>query len=78
MKMLYSIVEGIGSDPSAQIAAIIRKNNEMVEKADEIRDSDAMASYTVLFMAPSITGSAKLVVDMVLFLLASLTMMGNS
>jgi hypothetical protein len=75
MKMLYAISEGEGGDSDSQIAEIIRKNNEMLDHAEEIADEDSLASMNALYLAPSLLGGSKLLVDMVIFLLSSLTVM---
>ncbi len=66
MKMLYSISEGKGGEARSQIADIIRRNQEMSDKAKRAADSDSLAGMYALFLAPQLTGGLKLVCDMVL------------
>ncbi len=67
MKMLYSISVGSGGDADAQITDILRRNNIFLEHAREVADRNAMVDMYLLFGAPILTGSAKLLVDMVVF-----------
>ena len=66
MKMLYSISEGKGGEARGQIADIIRRNQEMSDKAKRAADSDSLAGMYALFLAPQLTGGLKLVCDMML------------
>ncbi len=66
MKMLYSISEGKGGEARGQIADIIRRNQEMSDKAKRAADSDSLAGMYALFLAPQLTGGLKLVCDMIL------------
>ena len=72
MKMLYSVAEGEGGDPDEQISEIIRQNNNMLDIAEEIADEDSLSSLIALKMAPALAGSAKLLIDMFVFLIASM------
>ena len=66
MKMLYSISEGKGGEARGQIADIIRRNQEMSDKAKRQQNSDSLAGMYALFLAPQLTGGLKLICDMVL------------
>lgn len=73
MKMLYSIAEGEGGEPDEQISEIIRQNNNMLDIAEEIADEDSLSSLIALKMAPALVGGAKLMIDMFVFLVASMS-----
>ncbi len=64
MKMLYSISEGTGGDEGAQISDMIRRNQILLDQSDRLRDEDALAGMYALFLAPQLTGAAKLLADM--------------
>ncbi|MDD6551014.1 MAG: hypothetical protein PUF16_04470 [Lachnospiraceae bacterium] len=66
MKMLYSISEGKGGEARGQIAEIIRRNQEMSDKAKRQQNSDSLAGMYALFLAPQLTGGMKLICDMIL------------
>lgn len=64
MKMLYSISEGTGGNASSQIADIIRRNQVLLNKAERMKNEDALAGMYGLFLAPQLTGAMKLLADM--------------
>lgn len=64
MKMLYSISEGTGGNASSQIADIIRRNQVLMNKAERMKNEDALAGMYALFLAPQLTGALKLLADM--------------
>lgn len=77
MKMLYSLSVGTGGDSAEQIADFIRRNQSMNDKAERNRNSDRLSGMYALFLAPQLTGGAKLVCDMVmLFVLYLASMQG--
>ena len=68
MKMLYSISQGADNDADAQINDIIRRNNLMLDKAEKMRNDDMLSVFYGLMLAPQLTASVKLIIDMVTFL----------
>lgn len=68
MKMLYSLSEGTGGDAAFQIADIIRRNQVMLDKAQKMKNEDAMAGMYALFLAPQLTGGIKIVTDMLVLM----------
>ncbi len=76
MKMLYSISEGTGGNASSQIGDIIRRNQVLLDKAEAMKNEDALAGMYALFLAPQLTGAAKLLADMLVIFYA-VAMMGN-
>lgn len=78
MKMLYSLSVGTGGDFSEQISDFIRRNQSMNDKAERNRNSDRLSGMYALFLAPQLTGGAKLICDMVLlFVLYLASMQGT-
>ena len=67
MKMLYSISAGQGGDSKTQIADIIRRNNQMLDKVEKQSNEDSMVKLISLMMAPQVSASVKLIIDMVVF-----------
>lgn len=72
MKMLFSLSEGTGANASDQIEDIIRRNQQMMDKAEKLHMEDTASGMYALFLAPQITGGLKLMVDMVLLLVCYL------
>ncbi len=72
MKMLFSLSEGAGSNATEQIEDIIRRNQFMLDKSERIKKEEASAGMYALFLAPQLTGGAKLIVDMILLLVVYL------
>lgn len=77
MQMLYSLSAGTGGDANVQIAEIVRKNNSMLDKSEQLAGEGAMAHLVALFMAPVVSSSLKLGVDMIVFFYAAMISMGN-
>jgi hypothetical protein len=75
MKMLYSISEGTGGNATSQIGDIIRRNQVLMDQAEKMKNEDTLAGMYVLFLAPQLTGGAKMLVDM-LMMFFSLVSMG--
>lgn len=67
MKMLYSISAGQGGDSKVQIADIIRRNNAMLDKVERQANEDSLVKLMSLIMAPQISASLKLIIDMIVF-----------
>lgn len=78
MKMLYAIAEGEGGNADDQIAEIIRKNNEMLDAGEKIKDEDALAALGVFYLVPSLIGAGKLLVDMMVFLVVTMLSMQSN
>ena len=76
MQMLYSLSTGTGGDPDEQIANIIKRNNIVLDRAEDKANDDSMASLYTLFLMPVVLGSAVLIVDMTCFLMAFLSGVG--
>lgn len=73
MSMLYSLSSGNGADADEQIKKIIEKNQKMLNKAEKNRFKDLNANLYLLFLAPVLSASLKLVVDMAVFMVTFLT-----
>ena len=63
MKMLYSLSEGTGGNASSQISDIIRRNQLLFDQAQKMKNEDALGGLYALFLAPQLTGGAKMLVD---------------
>ncbi|MBQ7677052.1 MAG: hypothetical protein IJT32_02340 [Lachnospiraceae bacterium] len=68
MKMLYSLSSGTGGNARGQIADIIRRSQQLLDKSEKLKNEDSLAGMYALFLAPQLTGGCKLLVDMVLLL----------
>lgn len=64
MKMLYALSEGTGGNANNQISDIIRRNQLLLDQAQKMKNEDALGGLYALFLAPQLTGGAKMIVDM--------------
>lgn len=64
MQMLYAVQNGTSGSTDTQIAAILERNNKMVDEAEKLSNSDRIASVLALFLAPQVVCGAKIFVDM--------------
>ena len=72
MGMLYAVSIGNSGSCGSQIDELITKNLELLDVSDTARLKDKTAGMYLLFLAPVITASFKLIVDMAVFLLSFL------
>ena len=73
MGMLYAVSIGNSGNAEDQIDELITKNLEMLDIADSERLKDNTAGMYLLFLAPVVTASFKLIMDMAVFLLGFLS-----
>ena len=74
MKMLYSMAEyGTTNDVSKQITALVERNAVLMDKAERIRTEDKLAGAGFIVLLPMLTGTCKMVVDMILLVFSLLT-----
>ncbi len=64
MKMFYALSEGTGGNANNQISDIIRRNQLLLDQAQKMKNEDALGGLYALFLAPQLTGGAKMLVDM--------------
>lgn len=74
MSMLFSLSIGNSSNADKQVGELIARNQEMLDAAQQIRMKDKNSGMYLLFLAPVLTASVKLVTDMAVFMLTFLTM----
>lgn len=72
MSMLFSLSMGHSSQADQQLAELIDRNQEMLDIAERERMHDLGSGMYLLFLAPVLTASFKLVVDMAIFMLSFL------
>ncbi len=72
MSMLYALSAGHGGDSDRQLGELISRNQEMLDEAEEYKNSDRNAGLYLLFLAPVLTASAKMLLDMSVFMLSFL------
>lgn len=70
MKMLYSLSIGTGGDPEEQLVHIVRRNNAMLDRAEQKADSDTLAGMYTLFLMPILVCGVVLTIDMCMFLMS--------
>lgn len=67
MTMFYSIASGAGANVQEQVNEIIKRNNALLDKTERIANDNLLARMYLFFLAPQLTGSFKIIVDMVIF-----------
>lgn len=75
MQMLYALSTGAGGDSNTQIANIVKRNNILLDRAEEKANDNSMAGMYTLFLAPVLVGTAVLMVDMTVFLMQFMSTM---
>jgi len=76
MQMLYSLSVGSGGDPDEQISNIVKRNNIILDRAEDMRNDDSMSSLYTLFLLPVLLGGMVLMVDMTMFLMSFISNIG--
>lgn len=71
--MLYALSMGNSANAQRQVGELISRNLEMLDVADKARLHDKNSGMYLLFLAPVLTASFKLVIDMAVFLLLFLS-----
>ena len=71
--MLYSISQGSSANTQQQIKELLVRNQELLDVADRERLHNKNSVMYLLFLAPVLTASLKLVIDMGIFMLSFLT-----
>lgn len=76
MQMLYSLSIGGGGDADEQVANIVKRNNIILDRAEQQQNDDSLSSLYTLFLLPVLLGGVVLMVDMTAFLMTFVTNMG--
>lgn len=76
MSMLFSLSMGHSNQGDRQLAELIERNQEMLDLAEKERMHNLASGMYLLFLAPVLTASFKLVADMAIFMLLFLTSAG--
>lgn len=64
MKMLYGLSAFGAEDSQEQIKALVNRNTVIMDHAEKLRMEDELAGVTFAMLAPMITGTIKMVVDL--------------
>lgn len=72
MSMLYSISMGNSNRADQQMGELIERNLSMLDVAEKERLANLSSGMYLLFLAPVVTASLKLVTDMAIFMLSFL------
>lgn len=72
MSMLYSLSMGNCGNARKQISELISRNQKMLDTGERIRLKDLNSGMYLLFLAPVLTASVKLVTDMAVFMVVFL------
>nr|WP_298059712.1 hypothetical protein [uncultured Blautia sp.] len=64
MKMLYGLSAFGSEDSQEQIKALVNRNTLIMDHAEKLRMEDELAGVTFAMLAPMITGTIKMVVDL--------------
>jgi hypothetical protein len=77
MSMLFSLSIGNSGQADRQISELILQNLEMLDVVEKDRLHDKSSGMYLLFLAPILTGSLKLLVDMAIFMITFLANAGT-
>jgi hypothetical protein len=77
MSMLFSLSIGSSGQADRQIGELIERNLEMLDVVEKDRLHDRSSGMYLLFLAPILTASLKLLVDMALFMVSFLAGAGT-
>lgn len=72
MSMLYSISAGHGGDAGRQMEELVNRSQEMLSEAEKQKNADRNAGLYLLFLAPVVTASIKMLIDLSVFMLTFL------
>ncbi len=75
MSMLYALSMGTAKEGEEQLMELVNHNFNLLDAAEKVRLKDKSSGMYLLFLAPVLTASLKLVVDMAMFMIA---FMGSS
>ena len=75
MSMLYALSMGTAKDGGTQLMELVNSNFYLLDEAEKVRLKDKSSGMYLLFLAPVLTASFKLVVDMAMFMIS---FMGSS
>ena len=76
MSMLFSVSMGQSNQADKQLKELIDRNLQMLDITEKERINNLGSGMYLLFLAPVLTASFKLVVDMGIFMLSFLTSAG--
>lgn len=76
MQMLYSLSVGGGGDAEEQVTNIVKRNNIILDRAEQTQNDNSLSSLYTLFLLPVLIGGVVLMVDMTAFLMTFVMSMG--
>ena len=68
-KTLYAITEYGTGDAERQIAALIKRNQKLVDKAEHIANEDSLSLFSLYVLLPMLLACGKLMADMTIFIM---------
>ncbi|WP_249029098.1 hypothetical protein [Tannockella kyphosi] len=74
MSMLYSIQSLPMREIQIQITALIKRNQEMLEKAETMKNEDRLAGVAFIMAIPMLLATFKLMIDLVIILLSFMSL----
>ncbi|UWP58075.1 hypothetical protein [Ruminococcus gauvreauii] len=77
MRMLYAMDETGTGNAEIQMNALIKRNNILLDKAERIQNEDRLAGTGMLVYLPMVTGTVKMMVDMILLIIVLTVKTGN-
>lgn len=76
MQMLYSLSIGGGGDADKQVGNIVKRNNIILDRAEQSQNDNSLTSLYTLFLLPVLLGGVVLMVDMTAFLMTFVVNLG--
>lgn len=77
MKMLYSIQELHTRDIQIQLTALIKRNQELLERAERFQNEDRLSGISFIMAIPMLFATFKLLVDLSIILFSFMNMTSN-
>ena len=71
-RKLYALSNGGYGNSEKQLSQILKRNQELLDKAEREQNQDSLAGLYALFLAPALTGAGKMMIDMTAFLVVFL------
>ena len=77
VRFLYSLAEFGSDDMVTQLDQLVQQNAILSAAAEDLRNQSNISLLNTLTFAPMLIGSAKLIVDLILFFTQFMSYMGN-
>ena len=77
MKMLYSMATFGFDNNNKQLQALVERNAILIDKAEKMKSEDYLAGVGILVLLPMITGTVKMITDLICVITYLLSMVSG-